>query len=100
MKVLVTGITGQLGFDVLNELHNKNIEVIGTGRKEFDLTEEESITDFIRAQKPDAIIHCAAYTAVDKAEEQQELAYKINAIGPKNLAIASKLNDNVLIYIV
>ncbi len=91
MKVLVTGITGQLGFDVLNELHNRNIEVIGTARKDFDLTNENNIIDFITAKKPNAVIHCAAYTAVDKAEDEPELAMKVN--GAATEAIAKVCHD-------
>lgn len=99
MKVLVTGITGQLGFDVLNELHNRNIEVIGTARKDFDLTNDNSMIDFITAKKPDAIIHCAAYTAVDKAEDESELAMKVNATATELIAKVCKDIGAKMIYI-
>lgn len=99
MKVLVTGITGQLGFDVLNELHNRNIEVVGTARKDFDLTNEENMIEFIKSHKPDAIIHCAAYTAVDKAEDEQELAMRVNAVATEEIAEICKEIDAKMIYI-
>ena len=99
MKVLVTGITGQLGFDVLNELHNRNIEVIGTARKDFDLTNNDNIINFITAKKPDVVIHCAAYTAVDKAEDEPELAMKVNAAATESIAKVCKDIDAKLIYI-
>ena len=78
MKVLVTGITGQLGFDVINELKKHGIETIAAARKDFDLTDEVSTTNFINQNKPDAVIHCAAYTAVDKAEDEPKLSMQIN----------------------
>ena len=67
--ILVTGITGQLGYDVIKELERRGEDFIGTTRKEIDLSDPESAKNFIIEKKPDAVIHCAAYTAVDKAEE-------------------------------
>ena len=99
MKVLVTGITGQLGFDVLNELHNRNIEVVGTARTDFDLTNEENMIDFIKSHKPDAIIHCAAYTAVDRAEDEEELAMQVNANATETIAKICHELDAKMIYI-
>lgn len=99
VKVLVTGITGQLGFDVLNELHNRNIEVIGTARKDFDLTNSNNIIDFISYKKPDAVIHCAAYTAVDKAEDEPELAMKVNGTATEDIAKVCRELDAKMIYI-
>ena len=99
MKVLVTGITGQLGFDVLNELFKRNIEVIGAARKDFDLTDEPDMIEFIRMKKPDAVIHCAAYTAVDKAEDEPELAMKVNATATEAIAKVCKELDAKMIYI-
>ncbi len=99
MKVLVTGITGQLGFDVLNELHNRNIEVVGTARADFDLTNKENMIDFIKSHNPDAIIHCAAYTAVDKAEDENELAMQVNASATETIAKICREIDAKMIYI-
>lgn len=97
MKILITGANGMLAKAVRNEF--KEEELICTDIEELDITNLEAVQEFIANSKPDFIINCAAYTAVDKAEEQEELAYKINAIGPKNLAIASKQNDSILVHI-
>lgn len=97
MKILITGANGMLAKAVRNEF--KEEELICTDVEELDITNLETVQKFVENVKPDLIINCAAYTAVDKAEEQEELAYKINAIGPKNLAIASKQNDSTLVHI-
>lgn len=97
MKILITGANGMLAKAVKNEF--KNEELICTDVAELDITNLEMVKDAVNNIKPDYIINCAAYTAVDKAEEQEELAYKINAIGPKNLAIAAKQNDAILVHI-
>ena len=99
MKVLVTGYTGQLGFDVVRELKARNIECIGTTRNEFSLTDTEKMQDFIKAYKPDVVIHCAAYTAVDKAEDEVELCDQINHLATKELAKVCKEIDAKMIYI-
>ena len=67
MKVLVTGANGQLGYDVVKELQKRNIECYGAMRQDFDIVDFEAVEKFIVSYMPDAIIHCAAYTAVDKA---------------------------------
>ena len=99
MKVMVTGITGQLGFDVMRELAKKNIEAIGAARKDFDLTDEAAMRSFIERTKPDAIIHCAAYTAVDKAEDESDLAMTINAQAVGSLAKICREIDAKLLHI-
>ena len=99
MKVLVTGITGQLGFDVVNELNRRNIDTIAAARKDFDLTDELSTANFIKAHKPDAVIHCAAYTAVDKAEDEPELAMKVNGTATETIAKICREIDAKMIYI-
>lgn len=99
MKVMVTGITGQLGFDVMRELAKKNIDAIGAARKDFDLTDEAAMRTFIERTKPDAIIHCAAYTAVDKAEDEPELAMAINAQAVGSIAKICREIDAKLIHI-
>ena len=73
MKVLVTGANGQLGYDVVKELQKQNIECYGATRKDFDLIDFEVTEKFIVNYMPDVVIHCAAYTAVDKAEDEQTL---------------------------
>ena len=99
MKILVTGYTGQLGFDVIRELKARNIECIGTTRNEFSLTDTEKMQAFVKAYKPDVVIHCAAYTAVDKAEDEVELCDQINHLATKELAKVCKETDAKMIYI-
>lgn len=74
-------------------------EQILTDVQDLDITDLDAVKEYVSNVKPEVIINCAGYTAVDKAEEQEELAYKINAIGPKNLAIASKINNSILVHI-
>jgi dTDP-4-dehydrorhamnose reductase len=88
MKVLITGNEGQLGLELTKRL--TVYELIRTGRNELDITNIDAVTDIINSTKPDIIINCAAHTAVDLCETDIDNAYKINAIGPKNLAIASQ----------
>lgn len=86
MKVLVTGAKGQLGFDVVKELQKQNIEYYGATREDFDLVDFEATEKFIVHYMPDVVIHCAAYTAVDKAEDEQGLCYLVNASATENIA--------------
>lgn len=97
MKILITGANGMLAKAVKEEF--KKEELICTDVEQLDITNLEAVKEFVKTNKPQYIINCAAYTAVDKAEEQAELARKINAIGPKNLAIAANENDCTLIHI-
>ena len=86
MKVLVTGVKGQLGYDVVKRLNELNIDCLGVDIDDFDLTDETAVMAGISQYNPDAIIHCAAYTAVDRAEDDKDLCYKVNVIGTKNVA--------------
>lgn len=97
MKILITGANGMLAKAVKEEL--KENELVCTDVEELDITNLDAVRLYTKKVKPDYIINCAAYTAVDKAEEQEELVYKINAIGPKNLAIATQENNAVLVHI-
>lgn len=99
MKVVVTGVQGQLGYDLSKQLVAKNHEVIATGRNELDITDESAVYAFIEEVKPDAIIHSAAYTNVDKAEEDEETAYKVNALGAKYLAHAAAKVGSKMVYV-
>lgn len=99
MKVLVTGINGQLGYDVLKELNKRNHESIGVDRSEMDLTKPNEIRSCIEKIMPDAIIHCAAYTAVDLAEDNAELCRQVNAYAVRDIAICAKNIDIPMIYI-
>lgn len=99
MKVLVTGVTGQLGFDVVKELKNRNISVIESNRQNMDITNFEQVRNFIIINKPDALIHCSAYTAVDNAEEDRENCENVNVNGTENIVkVCAELNIK-MIYI-
>lgn len=99
MKVLVTGANGQLGYDVVKELQKQNIECYGATRKDFNIIDFKATENFITNYMPDAIIHCAAYTAVDKAEDEPELCYKVNAEATENIAKICKKISAKLLYI-
>lgn len=97
--ILVTGVNGQLGHDVVRELKNRNIQCLGIGRKELDITNSYDVHIYIENINPECVIHCAAYTAVDKAEDEQELCYKVNVTGTENIAKACKDVNAKMIYI-
>lgn len=99
MKVLVTGVKGQLGFDVVNELEKRNIEAVGVDIEEMDITDAESVERVITRAKVDAVIHCAAYTAVDAAEENEAVCRKINVDGTENIAKVCKALNIKMMYI-
>lgn len=119
MKILVTGVAGQLGYDVVNELSSRGYDVIGSdlateysGVKadailtkmtyiSMDITDGDSVDNIISSIKPNAVIHCAAWTAVDLAEDEdkQEIVHKVNAVGTQNIAIACKNIDAKMLYI-
>ena len=103
MRVLVTGAKGQLGSDLLCELSKRNIESVGIDIEDLDITDaaatKKLIEDINNKTKLDAIIHCAAYTAVDAAEDNEALVTKINAEGTKNIAEVAKTLDVTMMYI-
>lgn len=99
MKVLVTGAKGQLGTDLMNELEKRGIEGIGVDVQEMDITDAKACRHVIKASGADAVIHCAAYTAVDAAEDNIELCRRINGEGTRNVAQACKEADVKLMYI-
>ena len=99
MKVLVTGVKGQLGYDVVNELEKRGMEAVGVDIQEMDITDAAGVDRVIKAAAPDAVIHCAAYTAVDAAEENEEVCRRVNADGPRNIAKVCKDLDIKMIYI-
>ena len=98
MKILITGANGMLAKSVRKRLEKGN-ELICTDVADLDITDEKAVMEFVTNAKPDYIINCAAYTAVDKAEEAGEIVRKINADGPKNLAIVAKTVDAPLVHI-
>lgn len=99
MKVLVTGYKGQLGYDVIKRLKKSNIDCLGVDIDDFDITNETQTNDFILKYNPNVVVHCAAYTAVDKAEEDKEKCFNINVIGTRNIAKVCKQLDCKLVYI-
>ena len=90
MKILVTGVKGQLGYDVVQEGEGRGLEMFGTDVDNMDITDAGQVKRVIEECKPDAVIHCAAYTAVDAAEDNQELCRKINVDGTRNIAEVCK----------
>lgn len=99
-KLLVTGANGQLGREISNMYEKRDgIEVVRTDVGELDITDVDATVKMVKEVKPYAIINCAAYTAVDKCETDVDLAYKINAIGPRNLSIASSETGAKLVHV-
>ena len=99
MKVLVTGVKGQLGYDVARELEKRQIEAVGVDVEEMDITDAAQVETVIRNVNPDAVIHCAAYTAVDAAEDNEELCRRVNAQGTENVAKVCQEMDLKMMYI-
>lgn len=101
MKVLVTGVKGQLGHDVVNELTKRNHEAIGVDIEEMDITDYSSVESGIKKTNPDAVIHCAAWTTVDAAEDidNQEKVHLVNVTGTKHIAALCKVLDIKLMYL-
>lgn len=101
MKLLVTGVKGQLGYDVVNELTKRGHEAIGVDIEEMDITDTASVQSVIGQCAPDAVIHCAAWTAVDAAEDEdkQEKVRMVNAVGTENIAKVCKELDCKMMYI-
>lgn len=99
-RILVTGYKGQLGYDVVKELTNRGFKnVLGIDREELDITDEVAVSNFINNYKPEIVMHNAAWTAVDKAEEFPDEVYKVNALGPKYIAEACKKVHATMMYI-
>ncbi|MCI5934227.1 MAG: dTDP-4-dehydrorhamnose reductase [Lachnospiraceae bacterium] len=98
-KILVTGCNGQLGKAIQKEYESEAVELILTDVADLDITDNAQVLQFVREHKPQVIMNCAAHTAVDLCEEQWDLAYRINAIGPRNLAIAATQTGAKLMHI-
>ena len=101
MRVLVTGAKGQLGSDIVNELNSRKYETIGIDIEEMDITDPESVNKIVVKANPDVVIHCAAWTAVDAAEDRDNISIvrSVNVEGTKNIANACKKLDCKMIYI-
>ncbi len=99
-KILVTGCNGQLG-RAINQLYSKNneIEIVNTDVADLDITDVSKVLELVRQIKPYAIINCAAHTGVDACETECDSAYRINAIGPRNLSIAATETKAKMIHI-
>ena len=99
-KIIVTGFKGQLGYDCVRVLHERGYtNVLGIDIQELDITDEAAVKAFFEKEKPEVLMHNAAWTAVDKAEENPDLVYKVNALGPKYLAEACQRAGAKMIYI-
>lgn len=102
MKFFVTGVKGQLGYDVMRELEKRGYnDAVGVDIEEMDITDSESVDKVISSEKPDVVIHCAAWTAVDLAEDddKQDKVHLVNAVGTENIAKVCKKLDCKMIYI-
>lgn len=111
MKIFVTGVCGQLGYDTVNELNKRGFDVVGSDMLsesacaceyvQLDITDKDAVDRVIDACKPDAVIHCAAWTAVDAAEDEENRhkVHMVNAVGTENIALACKKLDIKMMYI-
>ena len=99
MKVLVTGVKGQLGHDVMNELAKRGYEGVGVDVAEMDITDAEAVRRVMEEVRPDKMVHCAAWTAVDAAEDETEMCRKVNAEGTENIARMCGEMDIPMIYL-
>lgn len=102
MKYFVTGVKGQLGYDVMHELEKRGYnDAVGVDIEEMDITDSESVDKVISSEKPDVVIHCAAWTAVDLAEDEdkKDKVHLVNAVGTENIAKVCKKLDCKMIYI-
>lgn len=99
MKILVTGVSGQLGFDVCRELDRRNIDNLGISSRDIDIAEPDAAAKVIKQYLPDAVIHCAAYTKVDKAQAEPERCWAVNAQGTWNIAAVCRELGIKMLYI-
>ena len=102
MKVFVTGVKGQLGYDVMRELEKRSYKnAVGVDIEEMDITDGESVDKIITDANPDVVIHCAAWTAVDLAEDEdkRDKVHLVNSVGTENIAKVCKKLDCKMIYI-
>ena len=96
--ILVTGAKGQLGYDIVKEQKKNNIKYIATDSDDLDITNEPKVKSFFKEHNVSYVIHCAAFTQVDKAEEEKELNYKINVLGTANIVNECKKYDIPMVY--
>ena len=99
MRVLITGVSGQLGHDAAKVLADRGVEYLGVSSKELDITDREAVLSALRGWRPDAVLHCAAYTKVDLAEDEAERCMRVNRDGTRNIAEASRELGAKLLYV-
>lgn len=99
MKVVVTGANGQLGYDVCKVLSTRNIEYKGVDIADFDITDKMAVQQYMETYRPNAVIHCSAWTAVDKAEDEPQKVEMVNVQGTRNIAEACKAIGAKMLYI-
>ena len=99
MKILVTGAGGQLGWDVCRELERRNMSVLAPTSAEMNVSDRSAVMRCIEAEAPDAVIHCAAYTKVDAAEDEPERCWAVNAEGTENIAVVCRKTGAKMLYI-
>lgn len=99
MTILVTGASGQLGHDLVLELADRGHTVTGVCSKELNLLEPEAVKEYLTGMRPDAVIHCAGYTAVDLAEDEKEKCFSVNSRGTETLAAACAAVGSKLLFI-
>lgn len=98
MKLLVTGVKGQLGYDVVKEAKKRNITAVGVDIEEMDITDKAQVESVIHSGNYDAVVHCAAWTAVDKAEDMVEACRKVNKTGTEHIAQVCEVLDIPMMY--
>ena len=99
MRILVTGLGGQLGYDVCKVLDERHIENKGVDLADFDITDAKATHEYILSYRPDAVIHCSAWTAVDKAEDELDTVRAVNVEGTRNIATACKEIGAKMLYL-
>ena len=99
MRVLITGVSGQLGHDAAKTLTARGVDFLGVGSKELDITDRDAVLGVFREYRPDAVLHCAAYTQVDRAEDEPERCMTVNASGTRHIAEACRELDAKLLYV-
>lgn len=101
MKILITGSDGQLGSELVEQLEksSQNIDLCKATISDFDITDYYSTNKYILNISPDLIIHCAAYTNVDDCENNMDLAFKINALGSRNITLVAKICNSSIVYL-
>ncbi len=99
MKALITGASGQVGFDAVKVLREQGVDCLGVSSKELDVTDRNAVLRVFDTYRPDAVLHCAAWTKVDLAEDEPERCMCVNAAGTRNIALACREFGSKLLYI-